>query len=51
MNTRWLPKTLSADIKHLRYVNWLEIIALIALGLVIAIVQANLHLPFEICVN
>jgi hypothetical protein len=48
MNTKWLPKTLSADIKRLRHVNWLEIIGLIALGLVIAIVQANLHLPLKL---
>lgn len=49
MNMNWLPKTSSANIKQrLRSLNWLEILALVGLGLIIAIVQANLHFPLRL---
>ncbi|WP_414553118.1 hypothetical protein [Anabaena sp. CCY 0017] len=49
MNTKWLPKTSSANIKQrLRQVNWLEILALVGLGLIIAAVEANLRFPLRL---
>lgn len=48
MNTKWLPKTLSADIKRLRQVKWHSICVLNALGLMIALVQAHLRLPLRL---
>jgi hypothetical protein len=44
MNTKWLPKTSFADIKR----HWWEILALVGLGLIIAIVQANLRIPLRL---
>lgn len=48
MNTGWLPKSSSASIKRLRQVNWPAILGLVGLGLVIAIAQANVHLPLRL---
>lgn len=44
MNTRWRLRVSSAITRSLGQVNWVEIAALIGLGCLIALVQANLHL-------
>ncbi len=48
MNTKWLPKMSSVDIKGLRQVNWWEILAFVSLGFFMALVQAHLRLPLRL---
>ena len=48
MNMKWLPKMSSVDIKSVHQVNWWEILALVGLGLIIALMQANLRLPLKL---
>ncbi|HLO84935.1 MAG TPA: hypothetical protein VK203_07970, partial [Nostocaceae cyanobacterium] len=45
MNTKWLQNISFANIRRGK---WLEILVLIGLGLILAIVQANIHLPLKL---